>query len=54
MRLAIRRDALMQIIVDDLDNLITAFRDNSALPGKYQLQKRHEHPDGHNGEGNTA
>jgi hypothetical protein len=54
MRLAIRCDALMQIIVDGLDNLITAFRDDSALPGKYQLQKRHEHPDGHNGEGNTA
>ena len=54
MRFAIRRNALMQIIVDGLDNLITAFHHGSALSGKDELQKRHEHPDGHNREENTA
>ena len=54
MRFVIRRNALMQIIVDGLDNLITAIRDGSALSGKDELQKRHEHPDGHNREENTA
>lgn len=54
MRFAIRRNALMQIIIDSLNDLITAFRDGSALSGKDELQKRHEHPDGHNREENTA
>jgi hypothetical protein len=54
MRFAIRRNALMQIIIDSLNDLITAFHHGSALSGKDELQKRHEHPDGHNREENTA
>ena len=47
-------DALIWIIIDSLNKLITALCDVRSLTGKDELQKWHEHPDGYNGEEDTT